>query len=391
MDKSKLFGKAWRLIKVIYFLVTIPLLLFLVWEIIDSLDFRRDNGYFFDWYLALLFVPGIILGYIIFTDILRRILTYIDDWNFFGFIPYAKFWLQKLILFIIWVILFSGLMVFGSESKRSYCSSDFESINNSNECVCDFGYKREKNICIEDVKKYRNDGISFTYPSYLNVSEKPFEVFEFFNSENIHVTKHNIASLVTSCVDSLSEIRSDGDKVRQKKLKNELFEEYKNKILKIQKWDDIYPMDYFDYISCNFTKWPINILQTTTNDWTNGAIINYYFTQDDESGCLTQVNTELLLVKNENQIYSIIFRNNFWEFLSYMQNLRTKYWWKLSEEACMTNDIWNNWLYEDSAKQSADDVPAYFSRGISLWNKRYRWIENNDKIIQEIIKSVTLY
>jgi hypothetical protein len=68
----------------------------------------------------------------------------------------------------------------------------------------------------------------------LNVTEKPFEVFQFFNSDNMHVKKYSLQTLVTSCVDSLAERRSDGDKSKQEQLKKELFAEYRKKILKIQ-------------------------------------------------------------------------------------------------------------------------------------------------------------
>ena len=327
----------------------------------------------------------------IFTDLLRRILSYIDEWNFSWFLLYKKAWIKKILLIIGGLIIFSGLMIFGSESKRNYCSSDFESVDSSEVCSCEFGYKREKNICIEDVRVYKNNGVSFTYPSYLNVTEKSFEVFQFFNSDNIHVKKYDLQSLVKSCVDSLAERRSDGNKDKEEQLKKDLFTGYKDAILKIQKWEEIYPNDYLDYISCWFTEGSINFLSKKSIDGTNWSIINYYFTQDDEMGCLTQVNTELFLVKNENEIYSIMFRNNFWDFRSYMEWFRAKYGWKLSEEACIgNNDSNKEWIYWDIAKQSANDIPNYFSRGVSLQGTKYGWIEDNDKIIQEIISTVKL-
>lgn len=373
-----------------YIIITIPIVILLVWGTLDELDFKIDKGYFFDGYLAIAVILGIIFGYVVFTDLLRRILSYIDNWKIDGFIPYSRVWVKNIFIFIIWWIIFGGLIFLGSESKRNYCSGDFESVSYSNECACDFGYRKDKNICVEDIKEYKNYGLSFIYPSYLNVTEKPFEVFQFFNSDNMHVKKYSLQTLVTSCVDSLAERRSDGDKSKQEQLKKELFAEYRKKILKIQEWGDIYPMDYFDYISCGATEWPINFLETKSKDGTNWIVINYYFTQDDKMGCLTQVNTELLLVKNENEIYSIIFRNNFGDFRSYMEWFRTKYSWKLSEEACMMNNDWKEWLYAVSAEKSADDLPNYFSRGVSLRGNGYDWIEYNDKIIQKIISTVKI-
>lgn len=119
MEKYTSFSwRWWRLTKVLYFLVTIPLIwsLVLVYVLYWSehycwVDSYWINNYVWDPYIWLLIFIACIALYIILTDWLRRILYYVLNWSFDGFLNYKLIftYIKKYFIvgwILIWILLF---------------------------------------------------------------------------------------------------------------------------------------------------------------------------------------------------------------------------------------------------------------------------------------------
>lgn len=213
--------------------------------------------------------------------------------------------------------------------------------------------------------EYNNWVISFRHPKDIIVSDKEFEDFKYFEKDTLHVQKYNLNWLIWECIWSFGRDESY----------------FRNIIQEIQEWK----WGTIDHISCNATIWDI---QTTpiTVDWINWLVINYYFTQDDQLGCLTQFNTELLLVKDINNIYSFTVKNNFWEVYKYLLNYKGQYW-----EACIYSmDGRSTEKYIQEAIIASDMIQKYYKNWESLLWTDYEWFEKNDQIIKKIFRTIKI-
>ena len=216
--------------------------------------------------------------------------------------------------------------------------------------------------------EYNDWVITFKYPKDIVVSDKEFEDFKYFEKDTLHVQKYNLDSFIWLCDSDKSSFKRD--------------ESYFRKIIqeiKEWKWGSI------DHISCNET---VGDIKTTpiTIDWINWLVINYYFTQDDELWCLSQFNTELLLVKDINNIYSFVVKNNFWEIYDYLVDYKDESW-----EACIYNfECRSTEKYQQEAKDASNIIQEYYKNWKSLLWTHYKGFENNDEIIKHIFQTLKI-
>lgn len=85
--------KLWRLLKVVYFLITISLFIY----------FGYVDTFLFGTWDSSLYIISLPIIYIFFTDFLVRLLSYINKWNFIWFIP------KK--IYIIWILIICFILI----------------------------------------------------------------------------------------------------------------------------------------------------------------------------------------------------------------------------------------------------------------------------------------
>lgn len=387
MDKNKSTWKLWRLIKVLYFIITIPLVWLWAWALLLSQEIRRwsyDSGIQInDYYIWALYMILFLISYLLLTDLIRRIISYINNWTFNWFIPYIKI-LKKfsiLIIIIWWIISF--ILFSLSKNLRNECTWNNEWFNDYWVCSCYEWYIKENWSCKKDIKIYDNWEISFSYPWKLIIDNKEFEIFKFFEKENIFVKKYNFENFTNNCFWSWWWLPGEYDinwKLTKEWEKRLLLEKnnIKEVIWNIIKWN-FKKDDFFDHISCWSTIWPIKTTPILVN-WINWVLINYYFTQDRDMACLSQFNTELLLVKDLDNIYSIVFKNNFWNVLNYLNQFKWEYW-----EACLIDFEW-----EFRSKNISDNIVNFYKNWNSLYWTDYEWFEENYNVVKEIINTIKI-
>jgi hypothetical protein len=286
----------------------------------------------------------------------------------------------------------SVILVSLSQNLRNECTWNNEWFNDYWICSCDELYIRENWVCKKNIKSYDNWEISFTYPWKLIVDNKEFEDFKFFEKENIIVKKYNFDTIVSNCLNWLKN-RLDWEvngtmwewkwRIKTKEEANKVYSdkkiEYKKYINWIKDWNLNAWNKNFDHFTCNVTEWPISV-KPIEIDWIKWVIINYYFTQDNNMACLSQFNTELLLIKDLDNIYSILFKNNFWNVLDYLNQFKWEYW-----EACLIDSQW-----EFRSKVISDNIVNFYKNWTSLYWTDYEWFEKNYYIIKEIINTVKI-
>jgi hypothetical protein len=153
--------------------------------------------------------------------------------------------------------------------------------------------------------------------------------------------------------------------------------DYKIILEKIKKWeDDIVP---FSHIQAPISNW-FNTTNISINGY-NWLIINYYFTEDSTMGCITQFVTELLVVKDLNNIYSVMFQNNFWNVLNYLKQFK----WD-DGEVC----LYNSGISDTKSEEASNKIWDYYKNWNSLYWTDYEWFEENYNIIKEIINTIKI-
>ncbi len=151
MDKNKSTWKFWRLTKVLYFIITIPLVWFWAWALLLLQEIHRwsyDSGILInDYYIWALYMILFLISYILLTDLIRRIISYINNWTFNWFIPYIEILKKFFILIIIiwWII--SVILVSLSQNLRNECTWNNEWFNDYWVCSCNEWYIRENWNC----------------------------------------------------------------------------------------------------------------------------------------------------------------------------------------------------------------------------------------------------
>lgn len=143
--------KLWRLLKVIYFIITIPIIIGGSIWIAISQEIYRWNNYVTvnDYYVGILYAIIFVVSYIITTDIIRRIISYINHGNFKGFIPYAIILKKYLLKIIIGSVIISIILVALSQKMRNECTWENEEFNEQGICSCKVWTYKEDWSCEE--------------------------------------------------------------------------------------------------------------------------------------------------------------------------------------------------------------------------------------------------
>lgn len=238
--------------------------------------------------------------------------------------------------------------------------------------------KKENSNLREGWIEYNDWSISFQHPRNFIISDEPFEDFTFFEPTNINIQIYNFNTLVEPIISDewqKEDFFSDWYEKDSLTFFTEKRKQYRKLLDKIKNWEDIEVSKLFDHFSGFWTMGPYSISKVNIN-WVNWLIIHYYFTQDPGMGCVTQFNTELLLVKNEDAIYSIMFKNNFW----WVYDLVKSFEWE--NEACLYYTI------KDEAENVSNKIEQYYRYWKTLQWTPYVVFEENDKIIKDIIKTV---
>ncbi|MFA5917635.1 MAG: hypothetical protein WC850_05380 [Candidatus Gracilibacteria bacterium] len=390
MDKNKSNGKLWRLTKVLYFIITLPLVLFGAGALLFLQEIHRgsyDLGVRInDYFIGTLYMILFLLSYILVTDFIKRIISYINNGTLNGFISYIEILKRFFILIIIIGGIIPVILVSLSQNLRNECTGNNEGFNDYGVCSCHESYKRENGSCKKDIKIYDNGEVSFTYPGKLIVDNKEFEDFKFFEKENIFVKKYNLDSFMKEEIgrikgyweSGMAEIsRGSSVKLEEEKEIEKSKNDYKIILEKIKKGED-------DIVPFSHIQAPISNGFNTTNisiNGYNGLIINYYFTEDSTMGCITQFVTELLVVKDLNNIYSVMFQNNFGNVLNYLKQFKGD-----DGEVC----LYNSGISDTKSEEASNKIWDYYKNGNSLYGTDYEGFEENYNIIKEIINTIKI-
>ena len=171
--------------------------------------------------------------------------------------------------------------------------------------------------------------LTFEYPSTLKIKDdnSPDDSDDiksnFFNSPNIIIKKFDY--------DSYLEYVSWDFWVRAMELSEKELEDYQKQAdlsiraaldsVKNGKWNW---RNLCTFWWCWATAWVIWTKDVIIN-WIHWIINNYYHTQDSWLACFTQIHTEILLVKDENTIYSLYFNYNFADAYTYLYKYKDYY------------------------------------------------------------------
>lgn len=133
-------GKFWRFLIVLYFLITIPIICAILIGLYNNNGiyinpFRIRNFYIFVFWVLL-----VILGYVILSDLLRRIASFISNWYFEWFLNYKKifidYWRYLIILSAVLAV-FGVLWSVRNNKIENACKLEWEIIQKDLTCICD--------------------------------------------------------------------------------------------------------------------------------------------------------------------------------------------------------------------------------------------------------------
>ncbi len=154
MKKQQLIAdKIWRLVKVIYFIVTVPMVIigcFLLFldTYISSEQYIRNE------YLGTIYCLIFVLWYILLTDFLRRIIQYITNGDFTWAISYKRLFTQnkeKTTKYITFFLLCIWVLLIWSYRAEHFCSWENE-IRNWDSCDCYKWYNYEGWVCMPSLE-----------------------------------------------------------------------------------------------------------------------------------------------------------------------------------------------------------------------------------------------
>ena len=256
--------------------------------------------------------------------------------------------------------------------NKVYDAFDFELPN-----YCDF--ENEFSLSWWKEFKYR-DLFSFKHPDWLVINNQKYVTLNtFFERTNVYVHVYDFEDFI---IPMLSE-HYNGNVMPLAALNEDWKRWYYQTLLtNIGNWywvKTVNSPEFFDHISLYNTIWPIAVHKINV-DWVNWLLINYYFTDDKSKWCVSQFVTELLLVKNYDEIISIVFKNNFWA-VDYMLHWS---WYYLDDY----DYIYYDWQYcnEDNYRLTSDLEEFYKY----WWNTVHSSFQENYEIINEIIRTIKI-
>jgi len=197
--------------------------------------------------------------------------------------------------------------------------------------------------------KYDDWKLSFYHPSDLKVSNERFSVFEFLNWININVYKYDYETYLRLVSEDywIMPFAEEWTDQQFEDYYKERSPHYKAILDSIKNWN--WNWETICTYWCDVARWVIWTKPIKLN-WVNWLINNYYFTQDPDLVCLSEVNTELLLVK-DNTIYTIMFKYNFGDVYDFLKlykedssEICLNYWKKINRDAIEINETVENFL-----------------------------------------------
>lgn len=148
-DDKKTSSVWWRVFVVLYFIITVPIFLFICILIFN--DFSRiwlsipDNSYWgYHWktvhnyYNFIFWIIVAVLIYILITNFIRRICSFISKWTFAWFINYRNIFKKYRIILLILLAVLVWTYVLWSRERNKYECLQWEVLNDNLDCVCDW-------------------------------------------------------------------------------------------------------------------------------------------------------------------------------------------------------------------------------------------------------------
>lgn len=225
--------------------------------------------------------------------------------------------------------------------------------------------------------KYNNWELSFQHPDWLEVSETEYENFSYLNWININIQKYDYNSYLNKISWDLGIWVDDLNNNEYNNVKKQDLIKKREILTSIQDWTRNW--EKLCTYWCGVTKGIIWSKKITIN-WIHWILNNYYFTQDPELACFSEINTEILLVKNEKNIYSIMFKYNFWDAYTFLYPYNTSF-----SEICIYDTY--PWLASSWNK----DIEDFFWYKIdSLQWKSVAPFEKTYNMILDITKTIHL-
>ena len=135
----------WRLVKVVYFLITIPAIALLIFLVKDNYVISRsiaedDRYQVMNYWSFFAIIILIIISYILLTDGLRKLIGYISSGKFEDWINYKKLFSKFRYVIIAGVLVWCGLFSFGryyEHQIRNYCREEGAVLSKEGDCSCD--------------------------------------------------------------------------------------------------------------------------------------------------------------------------------------------------------------------------------------------------------------
>jgi hypothetical protein len=207
-------------------------------------------------------------------------------------------------------------------------------------------------------------GISFEFPEFLTLT---YDAFDPFNGANIDITVSSTGVFMDHCVDLISERNPDLNQYT-------LAYEYTNTLEEIRNHGANSKTSLLESVSCGFGM--SNLSSTYINvDDVNGVV----FSKVSGNSGLPNMNDffkQVLLVTNENQVYSIMFSYHFGELGEYIDTLEDE-------------NGYQGYLTQDEAYKW-DEVYDYFTHGTIISDSKMKMFEENEAIVNKIINTITL-
>lgn len=184
MSKNWVSNKLWRLVKVLYFLLSSGIILiYLIVSFWESWQFtikktfwpeiRKDYYRIFNYYEYIFYLLVIFGSYVILTDILARISSYIWKGVLKWFMPYKtifiKFW-YYLVIYAIILFSFYSLSMHKKETAEAYCSEKWAVLLEDRTCQCKRWYNMINKRCESDEHWKLYDAIHEELQKYIKIS-----------------------------------------------------------------------------------------------------------------------------------------------------------------------------------------------------------------------------
>lgn len=203
-------------------------------------------------------------------------------------------------------------------------------------------------------------GLSFEYPEYLKAVHQSFD---HESDANIFVTAETSEDFITGCL-------NDEDDEYAKERNDNIRESFKSGIRAVKSEDDEEDLRILDNIGCGWVAGNMGYEFIDVGEY-KGVILHKALTNAEAS--LSSFVTQLLIIDDFDNIYTITFNYNFGELDSYLLEHRYK----------------DSWEVETTEEQS-DEMLAYFSKGEPLTLPELKGFEENREVIMDIIETVEL-